>query len=106
MKMKSIALLLAVAATSASAQSVEESVIQQLQAQGFSQITVERTFLGRLRIEAYSATLERELATTKITTTKTKRTTTKTTTMMMMTTRTTARTMMKSDPAAQIWFAL
>ena len=48
-------------ATPTFAQSVEDSVIEQLRAQGFDKITVERTFLGRLRFEAYSDTLEREL---------------------------------------------
>lgn len=45
----------------ASAQSVQDQIVEQLQDQGFNRITVQRTLLGRTRIEAFSDTLEREL---------------------------------------------
>ncbi len=45
----------------AHAETVEESVVRQLRAQGFTEFEVERTLLGRLKIEAKNATLEREI---------------------------------------------
>ena len=61
MKLKTAAVMALLCATPAVSQTLEESVVQQLQAQGFTSIRMERTFLGRLRFEAYSDTLEREL---------------------------------------------
>ena len=61
MKREFVFMTAMVFATPTFAQSVEDSVISQLRAQGFDNITVERTFLGRLRFEAFSDTLEREL---------------------------------------------
>ena len=43
------------------AETVEESVVRQLRAQGFTEFEVERTLLGRLKIEAKNATIEREI---------------------------------------------
>ncbi|MEM8978871.1 MAG: hypothetical protein AAGD04_05265 [Pseudomonadota bacterium] len=43
------------------AQSVQDSVVEQLTAQGFEITKMRRTFLGRVRIEAQSEDLEREL---------------------------------------------
>jgi len=43
------------------AQSVQEQVIAQLQAQGFTIEEVRRTFLGRVRVEARRGDVEREL---------------------------------------------
>jgi hypothetical protein len=57
----SLAALLAFSPMVAAAQSVQDSIIAQLQAQGFTQIEVSRTLLGRVRVKATSATLEREL---------------------------------------------
>ena len=45
----------------ATAQSVQDQIVSQLTAQGFTRIEVSRTLLGRVKIEARSATLEREL---------------------------------------------
>ncbi len=45
----------------AHAETIEESVVRQLRAQGFTEFEVERTLLGRLKIEAKNATLEREI---------------------------------------------
>ena len=43
------------------AQSVQDSIIAQLQAQGFGRIEISRTLLGRVRLKAFSTSLEREL---------------------------------------------
>lgn len=43
------------------AQSVQEQIITQLQAQGYSEFLVERTWLGRIRIETSNGELDREL---------------------------------------------
>lgn len=43
------------------AETLEESVVRQLRAQGFTEFEVERTLLGRLKIEAKNATIEREI---------------------------------------------
>ena len=56
-----LGLLLSLSPVAGAAQSVQESIVAQLQAQGFNQIRVERTWLGRVRIVALSPTLEREL---------------------------------------------
>ncbi len=55
------ALALATLPAAAQAGPVEDSVIRQLRAQGFSRIEVARTMLGRVRIVARSAELEREI---------------------------------------------
>uniref|UniRef100_UPI004048CC68 hypothetical protein n=1 Tax=Yoonia sp. TaxID=2212373 RepID=UPI004048CC68 len=55
-----VGLLFAVPAV-AQSKSVQEQIIEQLAQQGFSEIEVARTFLGRIRIQAYSDTLVREL---------------------------------------------
>ncbi len=56
-----LCLALVGAPLSAAAQSVEDQVVTQLRAQGFSEITVTRTWLGRLRFVAERDTLFREL---------------------------------------------
>ncbi len=61
MNIKPAILALVLTASSANAQSAQDRIVQQLQDQGFDQITISRTFLGRIRIEAYSDTHEREL---------------------------------------------
>lgn len=61
MKFKMLVVVLAILASPLAAQSVQDHVVQQLQAQGFLKIKIERTFLGRIRIEAYSDRFEREL---------------------------------------------
>ena len=48
-------------AGAAHAQSFQDSVVEQLRSQGFSQINVSRTWLGRAQIEATSATQRREI---------------------------------------------
>ena len=45
----------------ATAQSVQDQIVSQLTAQGFTRIEVSRTLLGRIKIDAKSATLDREL---------------------------------------------
>jgi hypothetical protein len=45
----------------AAAQTVQDSIISQLQNQGFTQIEVSRTLLGRVILKATSSQLEREL---------------------------------------------
>ena len=45
----------------AQTRSVQDQIVSQLEQQGFSEIELSRTFLGRIRIEAYSDTLVREL---------------------------------------------
>ena len=45
----------------AAAQSVQDQIVSQLTAQGFTRIEVSRTLLGRVKIEARSPRLEREL---------------------------------------------
>ena len=45
----------------ASAQSVQEQIVSQLTAQGFTRIEISRTLLGRVKIEARSPSLDREL---------------------------------------------
>jgi len=51
----------ALSATPGFAQSVEEQVLTQLQDQGFVEITMHRTLLGRLRVVATSQRFRREL---------------------------------------------
>ncbi|MFZ3581070.1 PepSY domain-containing protein [Loktanella sp. DJP18] len=53
--------LLLLAPAAAQAQSVQDQIMTQLTAQGFTRIEVSRTLLGRVKIEARSPTLEREL---------------------------------------------
>jgi len=48
-------------AGAASAATFQELLVAQLKAQGFSSISVRRTLLGRVRIEATSGTHEREI---------------------------------------------
>jgi len=62
------AFALSVAALPATAQDLppaganfQETIVSQLEAQGFSRITITRTFLGRIRIHATSRDLEREI---------------------------------------------
>ncbi len=43
------------------AQTVEDSVVSQLHSQGFSQVEVHRTWLGRIRIEASGNGMSREI---------------------------------------------
>ena len=43
------------------AQSVEQQIVSQLAAQGFTRIEISRTLLGRTKLKAYSPNLEREL---------------------------------------------
>ena len=45
----------------AQTRSVQDQIVSQLEQQGFNDIELSRTFLGRIRIEAYSDTLVREL---------------------------------------------
>ena len=52
---------LALSPIGASAETVQESIISQLAAQGFNRIEVHRTLLGRVRLVAYSDTKEREV---------------------------------------------
>lgn len=54
-------LALALAPAIASANAYERSIVSQLRAQGYSNIEVSRTFLGRGRITAQSDTLNREI---------------------------------------------
>jgi hypothetical protein len=60
-KLGIIPLVIALAATSASANPFKDSIIAQLSAQGFSEIRVSRTFLGRTRVVATSSELRREI---------------------------------------------
>ena len=60
MKHLLMALLLAMPGLAA-AQSVQDQIVSQLTAQGFTRIEISRTLLGRVKIEARSARLEREL---------------------------------------------
>ncbi|WP_412504337.1 hypothetical protein [Roseovarius sp. SYSU LYC5161] len=52
---------IALSAAPAFAQSVEDQVLMQLQAQGFVEITMHRTLLGRLRVVATNERYRREL---------------------------------------------
>jgi hypothetical protein len=54
-------LTFALSAAPAFAQSVEDQVLTQLQAQGFVEITMRRTLLGRLRVVAANERYRREL---------------------------------------------
>lgn len=56
-----LALVLLSVAAPSFAETIEESVVRQLREQGFTEFEVERTFLGRIKIEAKSPTLEREI---------------------------------------------
>lgn len=56
-----LALLLVLLALPASAQSPRDTVISQLREQGYTQITVSRTLLGRLRFVAISESFRREI---------------------------------------------
>ena len=57
----SLTIALCLSTSLALAETVQDSIVRQLQDQGFSRIEIQRTLLGRVRIEAYSNTLEREL---------------------------------------------
>ena len=48
-------------AAPAGAQTVEDSIIRQLRAQGFTEFDVSRSWLGRIVIQAENETLEREI---------------------------------------------
>ncbi len=61
LKKVAICLALAGAPQFAAAQSVQDQIVTQLQGQGFSQITLERTWLGRVRVTALRDDLRREL---------------------------------------------
>ncbi|WP_296423485.1 hypothetical protein [Yoonia sp.] len=56
-----ICLVLIGAPLAAAAQSVQDAIVSQLRTQGFSEITMNRTWLGRVRVVALSDTLRREL---------------------------------------------
>ena len=56
-----LVICLALSPAVAVAQTVQDSIIAQLTAQGFSEIRVNRTFLGRVRIIALSDDLRREI---------------------------------------------
>jgi hypothetical protein len=56
-----VALALGIAPGASFAQTAEEAIIAQLTQQGFTNISVSRTLLGRTRIEATSASLRREI---------------------------------------------
>ena len=56
-----LALFLAAAPMAGAAQSVQDQVVSQLRDQGFGQIEVNRTLLGRIRVVAVSDTFRREI---------------------------------------------
>lgn len=56
-----LALLLAMLALPVAAGSATDTVVKHLQAQGFQNIEVRRTWLGRVRIKAENERLEREI---------------------------------------------
>jgi uncharacterized membrane protein YgcG len=56
-----LATMAALAAGSALAQGTADDLVRQLRAQGYSQVTVERTWLGRIRILARNADSTREI---------------------------------------------
>ncbi|MEM6372012.1 MAG: hypothetical protein AAF727_04445 [Pseudomonadota bacterium] len=56
-----LALVAVLAVLPASAGPIEDSIVRQLREQGFEQIEVRRTLLGRSRIVARSASLYREI---------------------------------------------
>ncbi len=56
-----LAIGLACSASAVVAETRVEKITRQLQAQGYSQIDVKRTWLGRVRIEAYRGGQEREI---------------------------------------------
>lgn len=56
-----MALLMLLTPLTASADRIRDSIVSQLRAQGFSQIEVSRTLLGRSRVTAESDTLSREI---------------------------------------------
>lgn len=61
-RMNRLAVVLALGlATPVTAQTVQEALIAQLTQQGYSDIEVSRTFLGRVRIEAHGNGIEREI---------------------------------------------
>lgn len=61
--LRKIVICLALAGTPqfAAAQSVQDQIVSQLRAQGFSEITLQRTWLGRVRVIAKRDDLRREL---------------------------------------------
>ena len=59
--MLALAAGLAVTAAPALAQSLADQVVAQLRRQGYAQISVSRTFLGRIRIEAANVRHSREI---------------------------------------------
>jgi len=61
MKRHALALVLTLLPGFAAAQSVQDSIVQQLQSQGFSEFRVNRTLLGRVRIVALRDDLRREI---------------------------------------------
>ncbi|MBI1415995.1 MAG: hypothetical protein GC146_02125 [Limimaricola sp.] len=54
-------LVLSVAPLAVAAQSVEDSIVAQLRQQGFTEIKITHTLLGRVRIDATSKSLYREV---------------------------------------------
>ena len=56
-----LALSICLAATSVSAGSLQDSIVEQLQDQGFTRIQISRTLLGRSRIVATTKTMTREI---------------------------------------------
>ena len=56
-----LALLLAALALPAAAETPTDTVVKHLQAQGFEDIEIKRTWLGRVRIRAENDSLEREI---------------------------------------------
>ena len=56
-----LCVILALAPQFASAETVQESIVRQLREQGFSELTLNRTWLGRVRVVAVRDNLRREL---------------------------------------------
>lgn len=61
LRFTTIAVALILGSGPAFAQTAQDAIVAQLKAQGFTKFEFERTWLGRVRIEAYSDTMEREL---------------------------------------------
>lgn len=61
------ALLASLALSPVAAGPVEDSIVRQLRSQGFSEVEVRRTLLGRARIVAQSDTLYREIVVNPVT---------------------------------------
>ena len=61
MRIAALGALVVLAPVGATAQSVQDQIISQLRAQGFTQMTVSRTWLGRIRVVAFRGDTRREL---------------------------------------------